>query len=80
MQWSALALIWRAPRLLGRLGLAAAQVARSRRRALAGFRSGLAEEGVPEPAIDALSEAYPAIDLKTALGAGGAPVGRNVKP
>ena len=71
MQSTTLALIWRVPKLLARLGLAAARVARSRKRALAGFRSSLAEEGVPQTAIDALTKVYPAIDLKAALGVGG---------
>ena len=58
--------IWQAARLAAKLAVAVAALRGSRKRALQGFRQGLAEMGLPEDAIRELSRSYPALSLKGA--------------
>lgn len=57
-------------RLLARLALPALALLTSRRRALRGFRSGLAESGLPDDVAAELTEAFPSVDLKQITGKG----------
>jgi hypothetical protein len=57
-------------RLTGRLLREVAGLRRARRAALAGFRRGLTEAGVPEEAAAALAEAYPTFQVGELAGEG----------
>jgi len=55
-------------RLTAALGVQAVAFSFARRRAVRGFRSGLADAGVPDPVARQLSEAFPRIGIRGLVG------------